>query len=75
MKKTLSGKVVSDKMNLSAVVEVVRFFMHPKYGKRVKRTTSYLVHNAVGAKEGQSVSIEETKPMSKNKHWQITKVL
>jgi small subunit ribosomal protein S17 len=75
MKKTLTGQVVSAKMTMSATVAVTRFHMHPKYGKRVKRSKKYLVHNALDAKEGQIVAIEETKPMSKNKHWQITKII
>lgn len=75
MNKHLTGKVKSDKMQNSAVVVVENFKVHPKYGKRIRTTKSYTVHNALGAKEGNTVVIEETKPISKNKHWQITKIL
>jgi len=73
--KHLQGIVKSDKMTKSATVVVTRFKVHPKYLKRVKVTKSYLVHNEVGAKAGQSVIMEETKPISKKKSWKIIKVL
>lgn len=75
MKKHLTGVVKSDKMTKSATVIVTRFKIHPKYLKRVKVTKSYTAHNEIGAKAGQTVLMEETKPISKNKAWQITKVL
>jgi len=75
MNKHLTGVVKSDKMTKSATVIVTRFKVHPKYLKRIKVTKSYLVHNEIGAKAGDTVLIEETKPISKNKAWQITKVL
>jgi len=73
--KHLQGIVKSDKMTKSATVVVTRFKVHPKYLKRVKVTKSYLVHNEVGAKAGQTVIMEETKPISKKKSWKIIKVL
>lgn len=75
MKKHVTGTVTSAKMTKTAVVDVVHFKVHPKYLKRIKVNKSYIVHNEVGAKEGDSVRIEETRPISKNKHWQIIKVL
>lgn len=75
MTKHLTGIVKSAKMTKSAVVDVVHFKVHPKYLKRIKVNKSFLVHNEVGAKEGDQVRIEETRPVSKNKHWQITKVI
>ncbi|KKT39432.1 MAG: 30S ribosomal protein S17, small subunit ribosomal protein S17 [Candidatus Collierbacteria bacterium GW2011_GWC1_45_47] len=75
MKKHLQGVVKSDKMTKSATVIVTRFKVHPKYLKRSKVTKSYLAHNEIGAKAGDTVLMEETKPISKNKAWQITKVL
>ncbi len=75
MKKHLTGVVKSDKMTKSATVVVTRFKVHPKYLKRTKVTKSYTVHNEIGAKQGDEVIIEETKPISKNKNWQITKIL
>lgn len=75
MKKQLQGVVKSDKMNKAATVEVTRFSVHPKYLKRIKITKSYAVRNEVSAKAGDSVIIEETKPLSKTIHWQIVKVI
>ena len=75
MKKHVNGTVKSAKMMKTAVVDVVHFQIHPKYLKRIKVNKSYIAHNEIGAKEGDSVRLEETRPISKNKHWQITKVL
>jgi len=75
MKKHLIGIVKSAKMMKTAVVDVVHFQVHPKYLKRIKVNKSYTTHNEVGAKEGDRVHLEETRPISKNKHWKITKVL
>lgn len=75
MTKHLSGQVKSDKMTKSAVVVVTSFKVHPKYGKRIKVTKSYTVKNEIGAKEGNQVIIEETRPISKTIHWQITKII
>lgn len=75
MKKHLQGVVKSDKMTKSATVVVTRFSVHPKYLKRIKITKSYTVRNEVGAKQGDNVIIEETKPISKTIHWQIIKVI
>jgi len=75
MKKHLQGVVKSDKMTKSATVVVTRFNVHPKYLKRIKVTKSYTVRNEIGAKVGNQVIIEETKPISKTIHWQIIKVI
>ncbi len=74
MKKTLKGKVVSDKMQKTAVVEVARFFMHPKYKKYIKRSKKYKAHDENKEyKLGDNVIIEETRPISKDKHFKIIK--
>ncbi len=75
MRKHLVGTIKSDKNTNTAIVDVTRFKVHPKYLKRIKVNKSYAVHNTLGAKAGDRVRIEETKPISKTKHWQITKVL
>ena len=75
MKKHLIGTVKSAKMQKTAVVDVVHFQVHPKYLKRIKVNNSFTAHNEVGAKEGDRVRLEEVRPISKNKHWQITKIL
>jgi small subunit ribosomal protein S17 len=75
MKKLLQGTVKSAKMTKTAIVDVVHFRVHPKYLKRIKVNKSYAAHNEVGAKAGDTVQMKEIRPMSKSKHWQITKVL
>lgn len=75
MKKTLTGTVKSAKMTNSAVVVIDRIKAHPLYHKRTKTSKSYLVDNQIKAKAGDQVIIEETKPLSRCKRWQITKIL
>jgi small subunit ribosomal protein S17 len=70
--KILKGVVVSDKMDKTVVVEVTRYVEHKKYGKRIKKTKKYKAHDESNEKKvGDKVEIEETKPMSKDKHFKI----
>lgn len=70
--KTLKGVVVSDKMDKTIVVEVSRFVEHKKYGKRIKKTKKYKAHDEDNSKKiGDLVEIEETKPLSKDKHFKV----
>jgi small subunit ribosomal protein S17 len=70
--KTLKGVVVSDKMDKTIVVEVTRFVEHKKYGKRIKKTKKYKAHDEENVKKiGDLVEIEETKPLSKDKHFKV----
>lgn len=73
--KTLSGKVVSTKMEKTAVVEVERWLAHPVYKKRVRNTKKYHAHNEAGAKTGDRVSMTETRPISRTKKFKITQIL
>lgn len=74
MKKTLKGKVVSDKMQKTAVVEVSRYFKVQKYKKYIKRSKKYKAHDEKNEyKVGDEVLMEETRPMSKDKHFKIIK--
>lgn len=74
-KKELRGKVVSDKMQDTAVVAVSRFVMHPKYKKYMKKTSKFKVHNPGNkAKEGDLVTIRSCRPLSKTKHFEIVSV-
>jgi small subunit ribosomal protein S17 len=71
-KKILSGIVVSDKMNKTVTVLVDRFVKHSKYGKFMKVSKKYKAHDEDGKyKEGDKVSIEETKPISKDKAFKV----
>lgn len=76
LKRTLIGKVVSDKMDKTASVLVERRMKHPIYGKVVRRTKKYLVHDANNqARIGDTVEIQEGRPISKNKSWVLSKVI
>ncbi|KKP36308.1 MAG: 30S ribosomal protein S17 [Candidatus Roizmanbacteria bacterium GW2011_GWA2_32_13] len=76
MKKTLIGKVVSTKMTKTVVVEVERKFRHPIYHKVIIRHKKYKVHNEkLNLRLGDLVKIEETKPISKDKHFMVIKKL
>ena len=70
--KTLTGTVVSTKMKDTAVVLVERYVKHPKYGKYLRIQKRYKVHDAGNAcTVGQKVTIEETRPISKDKHFKV----
>jgi small subunit ribosomal protein S17 len=72
--KILKGVVTSDKMDKTIVVKVTRFVEHKKYGKRIKKTKKYKAHDENNEKKiGDMVEIEETKPMSKDKHFKVIK--
>lgn len=74
MKKrnTLSGVVVSDKMDKTIVVSVSRFVKHPKYGKYYKISKKYKAHDEENKfKIGDKVEIEETRPLSKDKRFTV----
>jgi small subunit ribosomal protein S17 len=71
-KKTLSGIIVSDKMDKTVVVSVTRFVQHPKYKKFIKISKNYKAHDPENKhKVGERVEIVETKPMSKDKHFKV----
>ena len=69
------GRVVSTKMQKTAVVLTEGQKEHPLYGKRYLRSKRYLVDDPFGVKDGDIVVFLKVKPISKHKHWQITKVL
>lgn len=74
-KRTLSGVVVSNKMDKTAVVQVDRYTSHPKYKKRYRISKKYFVddpRNEVSI--GDKITFIETRPLSKNKRWKIKKV-
>jgi small subunit ribosomal protein S17 len=75
-RKTLVGKVVSDKMEKTAVVAVENLVRHPLYGKIVRRTNRFKAHNENNdAREGDTVEITETRPLSREKRWRISRVI
>lgn len=76
IKRTLIGRVVSDKMDKTVTVLVERKVKHPMYGKVMVRSKKYHAHNeGNSAKVGDLVEIVETRPVSRTKTWAVTTVL
>ncbi|MCK4357641.1 MAG: 30S ribosomal protein S17 [Candidatus Cloacimonetes bacterium] len=75
-KPSRTGVVISDKMDKTIVVRVVRQFKHPLYGKYIKKHKKYKVHDENNeAKTGDKVKIEEYRPVSKTKRWRFVEVI
>ena len=75
-KRTVTGRVVSDKMENTVSVAIERLIKHPVYGKYIRRTTKVLAHDAANAcKPGDTVQISECRPISKNKSWSVVNVV
>ncbi|MDP8993948.1 MAG: 30S ribosomal protein S17 [Pseudomonadota bacterium] len=71
-KRVLTGIVVSDKTDKTVVVSVERRVKHPLYGKIIRRSKKYHAHDEGNEyREGETVRIEETRPMSKLKTWRV----
>lgn len=74
--RTLTGRVVSDKMDKTITVVVERQVKHPIYKKYVKRTTKIHAHDEANeCREGDTVRITETRPISKTKSWKLHEVV
>ena len=74
--RTIVGRVVSNKMDKTVSVAVERLIKHPVYGKYIRRTTKVLAHDANNeCKQGDRVTIDECKPISKNKAWAVVNVV
>lgn len=73
--KQLTGKVISVKVANAAVVEVVRRWAHPLYQKTITRRKKFLTHCLIKVKPDDRVIIQECKPISKRKRWQVIKTL
>ncbi len=75
-KRTLTGRVVSDKMNKTVTVLVERRVKHPLYGKIMTRSQKYHAHDEKGEfKMGDVVAIEECRPISKTKAWRVARLI
>jgi len=75
-RKEFIGTVISDKMQKTVIVKVMHLSKHPKYGKIVKRYNKFKVHNEKDiAKFQDTVRIEETRPISKDKHFRVVEVV
>jgi small subunit ribosomal protein S17 len=74
--RTLTGRVVSTKMQKTIAVEIERLIRHDPYGKFIRRTTKLLAHDENGdSKEGDTVQIGPCRPMSRRKSWKLLKVV
>jgi small subunit ribosomal protein S17 len=69
------GVVVSAKMQKTVVVAVERLVTHDVYRKRIRRTSTFMAHDETGAKRGDRVRIQETRPLSKSKRWRVVELL
>jgi len=74
--RTMTGRVISDKMDKTITVLIERRVKHPIYGKYVKRSTKLHAHDEHNeCHEGDVVTIEECRPLSKSKAWRLVKVV
>ena len=74
--RTLTGRVVSDRMQKTIAVEIERLIRHPAYGKFIRRTTKLLAHDEHGScKTGDLVTITPCRPMSRRKSWRLLAVV
>lgn len=75
-RKEKVGVVTSNKMTKSITVSVERKVKHPKYGKFVKKTSTFMAHDEENqCNIGDTVRIEETRPLSKNKCWRLVEII
>ncbi len=76
LKRTLTGRVVSDKMDKTVTVLVERLVKHPLYGKMVRQSKKYHAHDENNQyAEGDLVEIVETRPLSKTKTWAVSALI
>lgn len=76
LRKTITGIVVSNKMEKTITISVERRIQHTKYGKFLKKSKKYHAHDEKNdAKVGDTVKIMETRPLSKSKRWRLVDIL
>ncbi len=76
LRKTRTGKVVSDKMDKTIVVTIEDHVKHPLYGKIVKKTVKFKAHDEKNeSATGDTVKIMETRPLSKDKRWRLVEII
>jgi small subunit ribosomal protein S17 len=74
--KTLTGKVISNKMQKTVSVEIERLVRHETYGKYLRRSTKLMAHDENGeCREGDMVTIAECRPISRHKSWRVVRVV
>lgn len=76
IERTLTGRVVSNKMDKSVTVKIDRVVKHPVYGKYIRRSTKLHVHDENNqCQEGDLVTIRQCRPISKTKSWTLVEVV
>ncbi len=76
LRKTRTGKVISDKMDKTIVVAIENHVRHPLYGKIVKRTYKLKAHDENNeCRIGDTVKVMETRPLSKDKRWRLVEII
>lgn len=76
IERTLSGRVVSDKMDKTVTVLIERLVKHAVYGKYIRRSTKLHVHDENNiSREGDKVVIKESRPLSRTKSWSLVEVI
>ncbi len=76
LRKTRTGKVVSDKMDKTVVVAIENHVRHPLYGKIVKKTYKLKAHDENNeCRIGDTVKVMETRPLSKDKRWRLVEIV
>jgi small subunit ribosomal protein S17 len=73
--RTLTGRVISNKMNQTVTVLIERQVQHPLLGKIIRRSTKLHAHDETGANEGDLVRIAECRPLSKTKHHRVVEIV
>ncbi len=74
-RKTRQGLVMSNKMDKTVVVRIQRQVQHPLYGKTVLRSEKFKAHDEMSCDVGDLVEITETRPLSKEKRWRVSKII
>ena len=76
IERTLTGRVVSNKMDKSVTVKIERLVKHPMYGKYIRRSTKLHVHDETNqCQEGDLVTIRQCRPISKTKSWTLVEIV
>ncbi len=74
-RRRLVGTVISNKMQKTAIVEVVRVFRHPLYMKVIRSAKTFMAHDEIGVNPGDKVKMVESKPISRTKRWVIEEII
>jgi small subunit ribosomal protein S17 len=76
LRKTRVGRIKSDRMEKTVVVEVTNLVRHPLYGRIIRHTKKYKAHDETNdCRIGDTVEIMETRPLSKEKNWRVVRII